>query len=182
MGLGNWFYATDAAKPRAYQVNNLYQVELPPQSVGEGVTIKSFGTEGAANEFIDAWWAKVPKDVGAPVNFTATIPNDIRFGALAGHKTTPEMLDMLENMGQLKPVTNPWGKAYMQMTGAVNVSKTILSHTTHVRNWFGGYAINAANGRFWYKGGKNTAASLLDDMRGLSDPDAIKRIKEWIKK
>ena len=84
---------------------------------------------------------------------------------LDGKVTTPEMLAFLERREDIIPflldsnnITNAPYKAFLKYKGLAQYSKTILSHTTLLRNIMGGMQFGLANGDFsgvnpvqWYK-------------------------------
>lgn len=84
------------------------------------------------------------------------------YGALEGKWTTPEMGLEIEGMyqmqqsGMLGIVTRVWN-TFLGGKALVNMNKTVMSHITHLRNFFSGPSFMAANGT----------------MPILTDPDAL---------
>jgi len=165
-----------------------YAVNMPPSHIDGAPTTRIFRSKKAAQKWLDDEWAKTPHHKNVGDRFAKAgkehggfiqLPNTKEYGALAGHHVRQDYALALMEFNKTHHATSRLGKLWMGSVGAVNVSKTIFSHTTHIRNMVGGYWINAANGRFWLKGGKNQAALMLEDLRKLPDKEAVARVAEY---
>ena len=165
-----------------------YVVEMPPSGVDGVPEIRVFRTKKAAETWRDKRWSGTPHHKSDPIAFAkagkehggfSRIPDSPAFGALRGHWVRRDYHDALLEFNELKKWPTRAGKIWMTGVGLTNVSKTVFSHVTQVRNVIGGYIINAANGRFRYKGGGSTAGALLDDFKNLPDASKAAQIDEW---
>ena len=163
-------------------------VTIPPSTADGLPQTRYFASRKAATEFRDKEWAKIPSIHGSPREAAGyvQVPNSPKYVALAGHHVREDLyhavmeLDDLVRLRSAKsPALTALGTAWKVGVTGVNMSKTVYSHVTQVRNIVGGYMINAANGRFWYKDGVSSAGKLLDDMKHLKDADKAKEVDEW---
>ena len=167
-----------------------YVVEIPPSTVDGLPEVRVFRTEKAAKRWRDQEWNGSPHHESDPTAFAnagkehggfGQIPNSPALGALRGHWVRRDYHDALMEFNELKKANTWVGKAWMTGVGLTNVSKTVFSHVTQVRNITGGFLINAANGRFRYRGGGSTAGALLDDFKNLPDAAKAAQLDEWRK-
>lgn len=167
-----------------------YSVSMPPTAIDGLPLIKQFRDRKAAVKWRNEQWANTPTAQGRPreaAGYTQ-MPNTPAYGVLAGHWVRSDMAQALREVDELvkmssdnHAVLSALGQTWMAGVSSVNVSKTVFSHVTQIRNMIGGYWINAANGRFWYKDGGKTMGALWDDLKNLKNEEKAALVDEWRK-
>jgi len=115
------------------------------------------------------------RDIGLEKGYLSEVPDTLRshvieapentpFHALNGLATTPDHADVLKAMDELASVKSNVWKTLIGASALVNINKTVLSHTTQIRNITGGALMMASNGRLNYNALKIADKVISDDL------------------
>ena len=135
---------------------------------------------------------KEVRDVGlgkflweSPIPSHATkIEGGQKFAPINDLFTTKEMAQALTTLEELPAIkgadfASKAMRGIIGASGAVNISKTVLSHQTQVRNVSGGGIMLAFSGRFNPKELKNATATVAADLLKRDNPAQLEKIKEY---
>lgn len=118
----------------------------------------------------------------SPIPSHATkIEGGQKFAPINDLFTTKEMAKALTTLEELPAVQNKFMRGIIGASGAVNISKTVLSHQTQVRNVSGGGIMLAFSGRFNPKELKNATATVAADLLKRDNPAQLEKIKDYSK-
>ena len=135
---------------------------------------------------------KEVRDVGlgkflweSPIPSHATkIEGGQKFAPINDLFTTKEMAQALTTLEELPAIkgadfASKAMRGIIGASGAVNISKTVLSHQTQVRNVSGGGIMLAFSGRFNPKELKNATATVAADLLKRDNPAQLEKIKDY---
>ena len=171
---------------RAYEVNNFYD-QLFSIAKARGSNDGFIITKKTAKRrnLIEGRKNPSPRDKFVKISGTGN-------KSLDGKYTTPEMLQFLNRQEDvLSAITesdNSYAnlyKTFLRFKGAAQVSKTILSHVTQLRNLMGGMQFGLANGdiSFFTNPAKsfNNTSLLWKELRGKGDKAVNDKYREYVK-
>jgi hypothetical protein len=153
-------YTMSVAKMASLISNNKFLNEAKVQGLKDG----TFTTEAKGKNIVKI--ASESTDSMNPLN---------------GLYTTEEIAQAFEEYQKVTESPD-YIKLMLRLNGMIKLGKTVLSPTTHVRNFGSNIIIEVGNGSFSLKGLKEAGASQYEQIFGLKTGDRKEKVREYVEK